>query len=320
MMQPRFGTPGAKELPRMSEVGRTIYRIVKEQPGIHFRGLGRAAQLSSAGQLRHHLDRLARQGLLVELEDGRYKRFFVAGDHDRSLRPGLARFARAVPRKIGKLLLVHPMNRTELRRSLGVADSTLGYHLKRMMEQGDLAKNRGRNCCQYSLTNAELVQKVLMLQGAEAGWEDDEAEATAAAAAPALTPILPVLDAGLPVSGLGLRVAPEVPAHGLATPIEPQGLAAATAGAAPGPDPEPEHEPPEPTPDPVEPVEIPPDLGEPAPEVKPIYLLPAAPEPDEPVPEPEPQPEEPEPLQSEAAPMPEPMGPSEAGMQKVQEP
>ena len=157
-----------KQKPRISEVGQCIRRIVTEQPGIHFRGLGRAANLSSAGQLRHHLDRLERQGVLIEIEDGRYKRFFVAGEHDPKLRPEIARFARVVPRRIAKLLLINPMNRTELRRSLGCADSTLGYHLARMVMLGDLAKSRGANCCRYSLTSEELVRKMLVMQGAGA--------------------------------------------------------------------------------------------------------------------------------------------------------
>ena len=138
-----------------------IARVVREHPGIHFRGLGRAAQVSSAGQLRHHLDRLERDGTLVEVEDGRYKRFFVAGQHDPKVRPEIARFSREVPRRIATLLLGHSMNRTELRRSLGCADSTLGYHLSRMVMLGDLAKTRGTNCCHYSLTREELVRGIL---------------------------------------------------------------------------------------------------------------------------------------------------------------
>lgn len=151
--------------PSSSAVDLGIRRIVREQPGIHFRGLGRAANVTSAGQLRHHLDRLEREGVLVEVEDGRYKRFFVAGAHDPKLRPELARFARAVPRRIAMLLLGSPMNRTELRRSLGCADSTLGYHLTRMVLLGDLAKSRGQNCCRYSLTSEDLVRKMLLLHG-----------------------------------------------------------------------------------------------------------------------------------------------------------
>jgi hypothetical protein len=139
----------------------SLLRVVGEKPGIHFRGLGREANVSSAGQLRHHLDRLQRQGILIEVEDGRYKRFFVAGDHDPNLRPVVARFARPVPRRIASLLLANAMNRTELRRSLGCADSTLGYHLTRMVSLRDLQKNRGPNCCHYSLTDPDLVRQIL---------------------------------------------------------------------------------------------------------------------------------------------------------------
>lgn len=147
-----------------NRVARTLCEIVKDKPGIHFRALEREAELSSLGQLRHHLDRLQRQGLVVELEDGGYKRFFLAGEHDRHVRPCLARFSRPVPRRIGRLLLVRPMNRTELRRTLGCADSTLGYHLARMVQAGDLVKQRGANCCRYALADPLLVRQVLELQ------------------------------------------------------------------------------------------------------------------------------------------------------------
>jgi DNA-binding HxlR family transcriptional regulator len=150
----------------VSQVGLSIRRAVKENPGIHFRGLARAAHVTSAGQLRHHLDRLQHQGVLVEVEDGRYKRFFTAGDQDPKLRAEMARFSRAVPRRIARLLLTSPMNRTELRRSLGCADSTLGYHLSRMVLLGDLARTRGPISCLYSLTSEETVRKMLLIQGA----------------------------------------------------------------------------------------------------------------------------------------------------------
>lgn len=156
-----------RDPPPLSAVGRSLCQIVAQHPGIHFRGLGRAANVTSAGQLRHHLDRLRNQGLVIEFQDGHYKRYFVRGEHDPGLRPGLARFARTVPRRIAMLLLSGPMSRTELRRHLGCADSTLGYHLRRMVALGDLQKTRGRNCCQYSLTDQEVVRQVLRVQEAQ---------------------------------------------------------------------------------------------------------------------------------------------------------
>lgn len=162
-----------------SDVRAAICRVVSQQPGIHFRALERAASLSSAGQLRHHIDRLARQGRLVEVTDGGYKRYFLVGDHDRNLRPSLARFARPLPRRIATLLLVRSMNRTELRRALGCADSTLGYYLKRMVRKGDLVREQGRNCCQYALADPDLVRRVLLLHERRPGdVEEDGADGT----------------------------------------------------------------------------------------------------------------------------------------------
>lgn len=167
----------AQGLVASSDVRTAICQTVRDNPGIHFRGLERAANLSSAGQLRHHIDRLSRQGRLVEVTDGGYKRFFLVGDHDRNLRPRLARFARPLPRRIATLLLGRSMNRTELRRSLGCADSTLGYYLKRMVRHGDLARHQGRNCCQYALVDPESVRQVLRLHD---GGPDEEGLETAA--------------------------------------------------------------------------------------------------------------------------------------------
>lgn len=147
----------------LSEAGLRICRVVSEQPGIHFRGLARAAGLP-AGQLRHHLDRLVRRGILVELEDGGYKRFFLAGKHDPRLRPALALFARRVPRRIGSLLLLRPMTRTELRRQLGCGDSTLGFHLARMVQAGVVTKHRDRSGCRYALAEPELSRQALAMR------------------------------------------------------------------------------------------------------------------------------------------------------------
>lgn len=145
-------------------VGATVHRVIREQPGIHFRALERAAGLSSAGQLRHHLDQLSRRGHLVEVRDGGYSRFFIANDHDRHIRPLLARFARPVPRRIAKLLLRGRMTRTDIRKALACADSTLGYYLARMHRQGDLVKIQHAGSTEYDLADPEAVRKVFDIQ------------------------------------------------------------------------------------------------------------------------------------------------------------
>lgn len=138
-------------------VGATLLRIIREQPGIHFRALGRQAGLTSSGQLRHHLDRLADLGAIAEVKDGRFSRFFSGGEEDPRLRLRQARFSRPVPNLIARLLADRPMSRTELRRRLGCADSTLGYHLNRLLVVGDLQRRIGPNGHEYALTDSGLV-------------------------------------------------------------------------------------------------------------------------------------------------------------------
>jgi hypothetical protein len=73
---------------RVAPVAQLLCQVVKERPGTHFRGLARAANVSSTGQVRHHLDRL---GSVIEVVDGSFRRFFVPGDHDARPREGPVR-------------------------------------------------------------------------------------------------------------------------------------------------------------------------------------------------------------------------------------
>lgn len=145
----------------IAPVALLLCTIVRQSPGIHFRGLARAAKVSSTGQLRHHIDRLGRRGALIEVEDGRFKRFFLPGDQDPEVRLRLARFARPVPLLIGRILLDRPLGRTALRQRLGCADSTLGYHLNRMVRLGDVRREAVRNSCLYSLVDPPFVRELL---------------------------------------------------------------------------------------------------------------------------------------------------------------
>jgi DNA-binding transcriptional ArsR family regulator len=207
----------------LSEAGLRICRVVSEQPGIHFRGLARAATLP-AGQLRHHLDRLVRRGILVELEDGGYKRFFLAGKHDPRLRPALALFARRVPRRIGSLLLLRPMTRTELRRHLGCGDSTLGFHLARMVQAQVVTKQRDRSGCRYALAEPEVARQALAMRAAAANAEERALAAQREAAQREAWPLGP-RDGLLPPRPRADLPPASAPGDGLAPPLDAVGAA-----------------------------------------------------------------------------------------------
>lgn len=140
-----------------------IQAIVEESPGIHFRGIGRAAGLTSTGQLRHHIDRLVRGGYVAELDDGGYRRYFPT-HHAPDLQTQMARLSRDLPRRILRLLATGPMTRTALRRHMACADSTLGYHLGRMLQHGDVVRQpRGSGTC-YAVADPDRALRILAAQ------------------------------------------------------------------------------------------------------------------------------------------------------------
>lgn len=162
--RPRDRLTNGRNVAPLSGTARRVLSVVQGRPGVHFRGLLRMAGLPSAGQLRHHIDRLVRDGHVMEVTDGGFVRYFSAGVYDRRLRQELTRFARPVPRRVARLLLRGAMSRTSIRRSLDCADSTLGYYLARMQEEGTLRKTDGGSRPHYALADPESVRQVLEAQ------------------------------------------------------------------------------------------------------------------------------------------------------------
>lgn len=160
--------------PVANQTAQILLDTIQAQPGLHFRGVLRRAGLSSAGQLRHHIDRLMRAGHIVEVEDGGFRRYFPAGVYDRRLREEMLQFSRPIPRRVARLLLRGSMPRTEIRRALQCPDSTLGYYLARLRDKGILEREALEPYQYYSLKDPQQVQRILEAQpeGAARGGED----------------------------------------------------------------------------------------------------------------------------------------------------
>jgi DNA-binding transcriptional ArsR family regulator len=150
-----------------------VLSAVAREPGLHFRALSRATNLP-AGQLRHHLDRLRREGYLVEVEDGGYTRFFLVGNHSPRLRPAMAALGRSGPRRIAKALLLGPQRRAHLRGLLHCADSTLSFHLARLLEAGLVVRTRDGSGARYALADPAAVREALLAGAGAAGEEPEE--------------------------------------------------------------------------------------------------------------------------------------------------
>ena len=86
------------------EKRREIYNFILENPGLHLREISRRINISFGG-LRHHLDILKKQELIITKDDLKYTRYYATqkvGKNDREI---LNLLRQDVPRKIIYLLL-----------------------------------------------------------------------------------------------------------------------------------------------------------------------------------------------------------------------
>src|SRR5581483_82960 len=110
-----------------------ILRLVRRVPGAHLRGIERMTGLP-LGQVLYHLDRLERMGLLVSVKDWGFRRYFVAADVDRREKRILGALRHDVPRRVALALLRSPgLAHKDLQAIVGVAGSTLSFHLQRLV-------------------------------------------------------------------------------------------------------------------------------------------------------------------------------------------
>jgi predicted transcriptional regulator len=123
----------------MTESRTEIERYVEHHPGSHFSAIVDALD-QATGQVQHHLSRLVREGRLDR--DALYGRthYYPTG-YDQWERAALALLRRETARGIVALLLTADGQRpAALAADLGVARSTVEYHLGRLIDGGLVEK------------------------------------------------------------------------------------------------------------------------------------------------------------------------------------
>jgi predicted transcriptional regulator len=115
-------------------VRRKILQLVEKFPGLHLRDLARRAGLSEA-LAGYHMEGLEREGFVSSRFDAFYRRFYpvkgpAPSDTDQVLL-GLLRQRVAAQIAI-HLLEAAPATHTTLTKKLGLAKSTLSYHITKL--------------------------------------------------------------------------------------------------------------------------------------------------------------------------------------------
>jgi predicted transcriptional regulator len=124
----------------VSEVRRRIRRHVTAHPGVHFNSLVRQLDLAP-GQVQHHLKRLTPEAVVAESLYGRTHYYPPA--YDEWERGALALLRRETARDVLEALAAGPQAPDAVAGEVGVARSTLEWHLDHLLEQDLVEKAYG---------------------------------------------------------------------------------------------------------------------------------------------------------------------------------
>lgn len=123
-----------------------IHEHVRASPGIHFNALVRDSEFAP-GQIQYHIRRLLRRDEVIE--ERLYGRtHYYPPDHDGWERRTLALARRETAREVLVYLLEHSGNDVRpdaVAADLGIARSTLEWHLGHLSEQEIVKKSRNEN-------------------------------------------------------------------------------------------------------------------------------------------------------------------------------
>lgn len=125
-----------------------VHEAVRRYPGIHVRGLERALGVS-APLVQYHLRRLEEDGFLDSHEQGGYVRYYPTGKEERirvtdADLPLVGLLREEVPLHVVLILLDHgPQTHAQLVERLGMAKSTVSYHLAKLAEADIVEREPG---------------------------------------------------------------------------------------------------------------------------------------------------------------------------------
>jgi len=145
----------------MSDTRHRVAERISDTPGIHFNELVRALDLAP-GQVQYHLKRLRSAGVVTEQR--LYGRtHYYPPTYDEWERRALALLARETAADVVAVVLDEGRaTPTEVAETVGIARSTLEWHLDRLVEQDLVRKERdARNRVTLELADPEGTARLL---------------------------------------------------------------------------------------------------------------------------------------------------------------
>jgi predicted transcriptional regulator len=128
-----------------------LITMIERNPGIS-QPLMQSQTRAGWSTLTYHLSILSSKSLVTSLRDGRHRRYFRVGALDHGLLAGQAKLANPGTRRVFDMIQAQPgIDRATLTRLLGLAKSSISWHLDRLKEGGLVrSEPRGRRIAYFA--------------------------------------------------------------------------------------------------------------------------------------------------------------------------
>lgn len=172
------------------ETRRRVFEYVQKFPGLHLREIARGTEMDP-NHAKYHLRYLEKHGLLSSRREEGYWRFFAKEEGSIGLREALAPHEKTVlallrqPVPLHAILLLleqEDASAEQLRAKVGVAHSTLLYHMQKLERAGVVTSDREGRERRFRLVDRALVERQVtkfrppdqLVQGFLEAWEQLE--------------------------------------------------------------------------------------------------------------------------------------------------
>lgn len=141
---------------------KQIFEYIEVNPGSHFSKLKRELDMET-GLLQYHLRKLEEMNVIEsETHHGR-RRLFVARELNKKERSILSRLRYQTTREILLYLLeVGPARNSGIAEEVGVAPSTVSWHLSNLLEEGIVESIQDGRTTLYQVANEEATVQLLI--------------------------------------------------------------------------------------------------------------------------------------------------------------
>jgi len=142
---------------------KRIYHLISIQPGIHLSKIAELLEMSKP-LAEYHLLRMEKDGRITVSKDQGYKRYYVFSEEiDHKNKKILSTLRKEIPLKIVLYLADHPnAKHKEILKHLGVAGSTITYHMNALIKQDIVSVQRYGNERGYILKNKKEIVRLVV--------------------------------------------------------------------------------------------------------------------------------------------------------------